>query len=194
MNIKQPVEPCIIKSKRLVIRPHRDDDAHILNQAILDSYEGLHQWMDWASSPQTMQQTKDYIEYSKICWTQENPSELPLLILDSQEKNIIGSSGFNEINWVIPRFEIGYWGNIHFSGRGLITEATHLLTEYAFKTWNAKRIAIRCDIENEKSCAIPKRLGYALEACLKNERIQPGNNKVSDTLIFVFYNEDKFFK
>lgn len=130
--IKSNSLPFLIKTKRLLIRPHKVGDAPLLNQAILDSFEELHVWMDWAATPQTMENTISYIEFSQKCWKEEYPKELPLLIFDLEEKSLIDSTGFHEINWKVPRFEIGYWSNVHHSGKGFITEAVNALTQHAF--------------------------------------------------------------
>lgn len=190
-NVKQKMVPFnTLISARICIRPHKEGDEILLNQAIVDSFKQLHEWMEWAATPQTLQQTKAYVEYSQKCWAEENPTELPLLIFDQNEKNLIGATGFIAINWKVPTFEIGYWVNTAYSGKGLITEAVNILTQYAFSVGGAKRIEVRCDTENTKSAAIPKRLGFSLEAHFKNHRIQPASKKISGTLIFVRYGSE----
>jgi ribosomal-protein-serine acetyltransferase len=185
--MKQKVIPQVITSARISMRPHRSGDEILLNKSVLDSFDQLHEWMDWAIAPQSIEETKAYIEFSQKCWSEECPEELPLLIFDAKAKKLIGASGFNAINWKVPAFEIGYWVNIHYAGQGLITQAVNILTQYAFSRWNAKRIEIRCDPENAKSAAIPKRLGFLLEAHFKNHRVQPVSKKLSGTLVFVRY-------
>ena len=43
------------------------------------------------------------------------------------------------------------------------TEAARLLTNLALTKLGAARVEIRCDVLNERSAAVPRRLGYALE-------------------------------
>jgi RimJ/RimL family protein N-acetyltransferase len=143
--------------------------------------------MDWALAPPSIDETRSYVTYASNCWSKERADELPLLIFDRYGENLIGSTGLHRINWEIPSFEIGYWVSINHTGKGLITEAVNILTQFAFLKFNAKRIEIRCDSENDKSAAIPNRLGFVLEARLKNHRIQPISKKVSDTLVFARY-------
>ncbi len=181
------IEPCILRSRRLLIRPHQDEDVELLNRAVLDSFEVLHEWMDWAAQRPTLKDTQAYIDFSKQCWRESTPPELPLLIFDASGKHLIGSSGYHTINWEIPTFEIGYWVNIHFRGQGYITEAVNILTRYGFAKWNPKRIEIRCDSENKESFSIPERLGFLLDAHFKNHRVQPKSKQLSGTLVFVRY-------
>jgi RimJ/RimL family protein N-acetyltransferase len=183
--------PFILTSKRLLIRPHKDGDEILLNRAISDSFELLHEWMDWAVHPQTLEESKNYVQYSQKCWSEDNPKELPLLIFDRNEGNLIGAASYNAINWSVPTVEIGYWINSRYTGQGLITEAVELLTRHAFSAWDVKRVEIRCDTENSKSAAIPKRLGFELEAHFKNHRRRLVSKELSGTLIFVLYSPDK---
>ncbi|MBN9378078.1 MAG: hypothetical protein BGO14_01135 [Chlamydiales bacterium 38-26] len=185
MNVKR--FPVSLNSVRLCIRPHQRGDEILLTEAITDSFDLLHEWMDWAATPQTLDKTKAYIEYSIKCWSEEFPRELPLLIFNTSQTQLLGAIAFNAIDWKIPSFEIGYWVNTHYSSQGFITEAVNILTQYAFSTWQAKRLEIRCDTENKKSAAIPERLGFQLEAHFKNHRVQPKSKKLSGTLIFVRY-------
>lgn len=68
-----------------------------------------------------------------------------------------------------------------------MTEAINALTHYAFIELHVRRIEIRCDILNVRSKKIPERLGYHLEATLKNHRLNKSTNSISDTLIYVKY-------
>lgn len=189
MNHK--TKPFLLSSKRLLIRPPKDRDMRLLNRAVSDSFELLHEWMDWAGHLQTIEETANFIQYSKKCWSKDNPKELCLLIFDRQEENLIGVASFNTIDWRVPMVEIGYWINSRYSGQGFITEAVNLLTRHAFSAWGVKRIEIRCDTENLKSAAIPKRLGFLLEAHFKNHRIQPVSKQLSGTLVFALYTPEK---
>lgn len=178
-----------IATPRLIIRPHQSEDAPLLNQALLDSFNELHQWLYWAKTPPTLGETAAYIEHSQKCWAQEAPKELPLLIFDSQEKVLLGSTGFHSINWEIKNFVIGYWIHTHYSGNGFITEAINALTRFAFLHWNARRVEICCDTENTKSANIPKKLNFELEGHLKMNRVRP-SGKISGTLVFATFNID----
>ena len=56
--------------------------------------------------------------------------------------------------------EIGYWLRPDAVGRGVMTAVARSLTATAFTLDGITRVAIRCDAANERSAAIPKRLGF----------------------------------
>ena len=67
------------------------------------------------------------------------------------------------------KFEIGYWLDSRLCGQGYMTEAVQGITAFAFTELLARRVEIRCDALNEKSQAIPMRLGYWHEGTLRND-------------------------
>jgi RimJ/RimL family protein N-acetyltransferase len=60
------------------------------------------------------------------------------------------------------RVEIGYWLRKDLTGRGYATEATRAMVELAASLRRVRCIEIRCDDRNERSAAIPRRLGFTL--------------------------------
>jgi RimJ/RimL family protein N-acetyltransferase len=56
--------------------------------------------------------------------------------------------------------EIGYWLAVGHTGRGLATRAAEALTRLAFDAPEIERVEIRCDVGNDASARIPRRLGY----------------------------------
>ncbi len=82
--------------------------------------------------------------------------DLRLLVFSKETGEFIASSGLHRINWDIPQFEIGYWIDSRFSGKGYMVEAAKGITDFAFSELKANRIEIRCDALNKKSRAILK--------------------------------------
>jgi ribosomal-protein-serine acetyltransferase len=58
---------------------------------------------------------------------------------------------------------LGYWLGEEYQGKGLVTAACRALVEHAFGELGLNRVVISCATENEKSCAIPERLGFRRE-------------------------------
>ena len=81
--------------------------------------------------------------------------------------------------------ELGYWLRKSKQNQGIMTEAVHALTRYAFFELKVKRLEIRCDVLNDRSKKIPERLGYHLESQLKWARINTETNQLSDTVVYV---------
>lgn len=176
-----------ISTPRLLLRPPQIGDGKAVNDAVLETFEKLHKMMPWANTKPTLEESEEYVRLAAANWILKKDEEpyLPLFIVDNNDHQFIGGTGFHHINWMVPCLEIGYWIRDSYSEKGLMTEAINALTRYAINYLGIKRIEIRCDKENLRSKKIPERLGYHLEATLKSNRISISTGLVSDTLIYV---------
>jgi RimJ/RimL family protein N-acetyltransferase len=156
-----------IETGRLLLRLPRADDAVALNRAIRDSFHELHAWMDWALEPQTLVQTRAFIQESSQAW--QIASTFNCLMVDRASEELIGGSGYAAIDWAVPKFEIGYWCRSDRTGRGYVTETAHALARHAFESFQAARVELRMDDRNERSWRVAERLGFVLEGTLRND-------------------------
>lgn len=169
-------------SERLTIRMPKPGDGKVVYEAVKASIEELKPWMPWANMDQNETDTEINIRSAYIHFLKREDLRLHLFLKETGE--FIGCSGLHRINWDIPKFEIGYWIDTRYSGKGYMTEAVNRIMDFAFQTLNAKRIEIRCDSKNVKSRAIPERLNFTLEGTLKNEGISVNSKELRDTCIF----------
>ncbi len=180
--------PMPIRTSRLLIRHPFAGDGPEVNRAIKDSFNDLTQWMPWAETMPTIQDSETFVRQSYGKWLLREDLTLP--IFDLSGKTQLGATGLHRMNWDIPSFEIGYWVRSPESGKGYITEAVNAVTRYAFEVLQAKRVEIRCDADNSKSAKIPKRLGYQLEGKLLKNEFKCHNQGPRDTLVYSRVNLD----
>ncbi len=178
--------PTHIETPRLLLRPPQANEGKILNAAILESFELLNKYMLWAKEKPSLKESEAVVKREAQNWILKRKSdpELMLFILDKNTNDLIGATGFHGIDWDVPCAETGYWVRKKYLGQGYITEAINAITQYAFNVLKVKRLAITCDIDNERSKRIPERLGYNLEATMKANRVKPITGEVTDTLVF----------
>lgn len=189
---KVPDFPMPIITDRLIIRPMQATDAVMINQAIVDSFDELHHWMEWADHVPSLEESQKNAKEAAQNWIDKKNDEpyLQLVILDKHTNDLIGGTGFHHYNWSIPSVETGYWIRKKYSGQGFMTDATNALTQYAFKQLKVHRIALTCDPDNVKSKNIAERLSFTMEGKLKNHRRKPDTNELGDTLIYAKYDCD----
>lgn len=183
----QPEPPAELTGERIVLRPWRSTDAPELFAAVDESRERLRAWMTWVDGHRTLTDSQNYCERVAVNWA--NRSDLALAICDRETGSILGGTGFHNIDWGVPSFDIGYWVREGEEGKGYIAEAVRLQTRHAFERFDAMRVVITCDPANERSSAIPRRLGYVLEGHLRNH-IRMTDNELRDTLIFAMTPDD----
>lgn len=85
------------------------------------------------------------------------------------DKRIIGSAGYVKLNTIYKNGEIGYWISREFEGKGIMSKCVKSLIEYGFGELKLHRITIRCNSNNSKSVAIPKRFGFTHEGTIRED-------------------------
>ncbi len=163
-----------ITTPRLIIRSPVIEDAPAINAAILASLGSLRPWMPWAKSPPTLADTTANLA-GAIARTDKD--EEYRLLLFTPGGTLVGSSGLHEVDWRVPRGEIGYWIDARHAGQGYVREATAAITAFAHGTMGLRRVQIVVSDRNQRSWRIPEALGYALEAILREYRINPDGQR-----------------
>ena len=80
---------------------------------------------------------------------------------------LVGMIGFNTIDWTARRSEIGYWIDAEHQKKGLITQGCRTLIDHGFNELDLNRIEIRCATGNNRSRAIPERMGFTCEGIMR---------------------------
>lgn len=171
-----------IRTERLLIRTPRPEDAPALWEAIDESREHLAPWIHWLPHYRTPRDAEHFIEGAGLDFATRRELFLGMYALDEPGR-FLGGTGFHNIEWEIPAFEIGYWLRASAVGRGLMAEAVAAQTAFVVERFGAKRVAITCDAANERSAAVPRRLGFTEEGHLRNAGLTP-TGAVRDTLVF----------
>lgn len=153
------------------LRRVRHDDAAALEEAIEASIDHLRPWMPWMSRQPLREQTRHWCHDCERRW--DDGSDFAYLLHAPGDHNVFGSMALHDR--VGPGgIEIGYWIHVAHLGRGYATTAAGVLTEAALALPGIKRVEIRCDVANQRSAAVPARLGYRLDRIVDTEAAAPG--------------------
>jgi ribosomal-protein-serine acetyltransferase len=125
--------------------------------------EYLRKWLPWLDSNKYLQNTVDFIIYSRKQYEENN--SLQLCIRYNGE--LAGVIGFHRVDWLNHSTSIGYWLAEDFQGKGIMTASCRCLLDYAFGNLGMNRVEIRCATENMRSRAIPERLGFTEEGLIR---------------------------
>lgn len=99
-------------------------------------------------------------------------------IIEIESNEIIGSCGYNSLDFENAKAEIGYDIAKASWGRGYASEAISSLLDYAFSSLNLNRIEAKVEPENINSIKVLQKLNFTFEGTLRQyERI---NGKFTD--------------
>lgn len=160
-----------IETERLILRAARRGDGAAVNAAIVASLDELQPWMPWARVESGADEAEATVRRMAAKFAARE--DLALLIFGRDEQGgeglVLGGTGLHRVDWRLPRFEIGYWRRSGFGGLGLATEAVRAVARMAFDALGARRVEIRMDARNERSCRVAERAGFTFEGLLRQE-------------------------
>ncbi|MHB1329922.1 MAG: GNAT family N-acetyltransferase, partial [Gemmatimonadales bacterium] len=170
----------VVETERLLLRSWRPEDAPRLKAAIDANLDHLRAWMPWAMhEPSPLEVLSARLARFERDFAAGLDATYGLFARD--DGRILGSTGFH---LRIPAgVEIGYWLDHREQGKGFVTEASAALTTEAFRHPEVTRVQIRCDPRNQRSAAVPQRLGYRLIGTLVADAHAPDGSR-RDTMIW----------
>lgn len=129
--------------------------------------EYLAQWLPWVDSVQQPRDTAQFIKEAQQQWVKNQSFQAAIIVRGT----IAGTIGHHKIDWQNQKTSLGYWLGESYQGRGIMTKCCAAVVRHAFDDLDLHRVEIHCAIDNKKSRAIPKRLGFTKET-IQKEAIQ----------------------
>lgn len=152
-----------IASQRVVLQPLKESDAteeycQWLNDPTINRYLG--------TKGTTIAGLKEYIKAKN-----SNPNCLFLGIFFKEGQEHIGNIKLEPIDLKKGTATVGILiGNKDYWGRGLATEATKLLTDYAFSKLKLKKIDLAVDARNRPAIKVYQKAGFKVASIDKENQ------------------------
>ena len=147
----------------LFIRSLSEDDAPVVYNVVDDNRLYLRRWLPWVDATDSEALLRDVIDdWEKRC---EKGSDIVGGIFTSGK--YIGNIGLHDINTDKKTAVVGYWLAEAFQGGGIMTDCVRSLINYAFDRLGMNTVCIHCAVGNNKSRALPLRLGFTESGVLK---------------------------
>jgi RimJ/RimL family protein N-acetyltransferase len=176
-----------VETPRLVVRCWSPEDAHALKAAEDESREHLRPFMLWADRlPEPLAEVIDKLRLFRAWF--DTGEDFYFGVFDKDGGGCVGGAGLH------PRvgkggIEIGYWTHGAHVRRGIATEVAGALTRAAFEVTRLRWVEIRCAASNVASAGVPRGLGFAHEATLRQRLVLP-SGEIDDTLVFTLLARD----
>jgi len=173
-----------ITTPRLVLRPWSTDDAEAVKRAEDESRAHLRTFMSWAArDPESYDEVIAKLRLFRSRFDRDE--DFMFGVFDEATEALVGGAGLH------PRvgnggLEIGYWVHAAHVRKGYATEVAAALTRVAFDALDARWVEIRCAVGNDASAGVPRKLGFTLEATLR-QRVQIGDGSFVDVRVFSLF-------
>ena len=172
--------PDQLRGERVLLRPYRPGDGAALFAALDANREELKTWLSWIDNHRTVDDSEAYVRQMAGRWLAR---EMLIVSIWDQDGQYCGGTGFHGCNWKVPSFELGFFLHPGARGQGYATEAVNLLTAWARKDLQARRVWASCDSTNQGSRNVLERCGFRREAHLLRERVDH-HGRLRDTFIY----------
>ncbi|WP_274310074.1 GNAT family N-acetyltransferase [Solibacillus daqui] len=144
----------------------------------------LREWLPWVDFTKTISDSKQFIEGTLKQFCNNNGFQAGVWY----KGEFAGVIGLHNINWANKSTSIGYWLGEGYQGKGLMTNACKAVIDYCFNELKLNRIEIRVATKNHKSLAIPEKLGFQKEGCLRS--VEWLYNNYVDHFVFSLTKDD----
>lgn len=128
-------------------------------QAIDQNREFLSYWLPFIEQTRTQEDTEAFIRSILAEPIDKREDVFVIWFRD----HFAGLVGFKDTDRQNLKTEIGYWLIEKMTGKGIMKCTVEVLISFIFMTMKMNRIQIKCGVGNDKSAAIPKRLGFHFE-------------------------------
>jgi len=119
----------------------------------------LREWLPWVDQTRSAKEIREFILRAIAQYNANQGPNAGIWV----NGEFAGAIGCHHIDWINRACSIGYWLDAAHQGQGIITRSCRSLLAYLFEDAGLHRVVIQCGTGNERSGAIPRRLGFTRE-------------------------------
>ncbi len=173
--------------KEIIVRTLHPDDAEELFNLLERNRSRLRPWIHPTALPETAQATRKftiecyfgsldpmvaidtpYIDEVRPYFPPPDPAmEMGIWVNGS----LAGEVALSWLNDSPAIAEFGYWLAEDYERRGIITRCVRALMDHTIDHMNIEQFLIGCALNNQRSRAVPERLGYRLHTTVPNGEV-----------------------
>jgi aminoglycoside 6'-N-acetyltransferase len=89
---------------------------------------------------------------------------------DKRKEQFVAQVYIGPVNWDLPEYQIGFFVDKDYEGKGYMTEAVKATLGFVFHDMNAHRVCAECDETNVRSMRVLERCGMVREGLLRENK------------------------
>jgi len=93
----------------------------------------------------------------------------PYLIIDNSNEKIVGFLDLKNIDWGIPKSEIGFYIDKTYAGKGITTKALNLFCDFCFSEYKFQKLFLRTHPSNISARTVSEKSGFELEGVIRKD-------------------------
>lgn len=163
------------------LRPFRNDDYKSFFELLQNNRKRLEKYFPFTvKSTLTIDATRQYV-IDRIILA-DKMEFISFVIVSHDHPGLIGLIFLKNLDWSIPKSEVGFFIDKKFEGEGIISRGVAEVVEYSFRHLKINKLFMRIGDDNPGSQRIAEKNGFILEGKLRNDF-----KSHDGTLLDVFY-------
>lgn len=156
------------------LRLIRQEDAEAFLRLVQDNQQRIQDYLPVTAATVTNSEAAEKYVREKMALTDER-EHYCLLIDDTDAKTLAGVFFIKNLDWHVPKAELGYFVDHAYEGQGVMTQAMALTIRFCFDVLGLNKIYLRTGITNTGSRRLAEKNGFVQEGILhKDFRIADG--------------------
>jgi ribosomal-protein-serine acetyltransferase len=107
----------------------------------------------------------------------------PYLIVDDTNNKIAGFIDLKNIDWKIPKSEMGCYMDVDYARKGIATKAFTLFCDFCFAEYQFKKLFLRTHESNTSARRLVEQCGFEIEGTIKRD-YQTTSGEILDLLYY----------
>jgi ribosomal-protein-serine acetyltransferase len=164
---KHPYSGLSIQTNRLKLRTYVHNDARALYEFVAHNRERMLDYL-----PMTVEQnssvfaSRRFIRERKNDYLNDKSCFLGIFLHSGE---LIGQIAIREINYRVPKCEMGYVIDARHTGKGYAGEALDALCHWCFGELKVQKVSLRIEPVNTASRKVAAAAGFTFTALLRND-------------------------
>lgn len=115
----------------------------------------------------TLEDTNNYCKI--IDQRVKERSYFPYIISTIESNEFIGLIDVKNIDWNVPKAEIGYFIDTNYEGQGIMSKALGFVIDYLIDKYQFKKLLCRANSKNSGSVKVALKNEFLLEGTIRND-------------------------
>lgn len=156
----------MISFDRYTIRPLEESDLLAYFKLVETNRKRLEDFFTGTvSRTKDLEATKVFL--AEIVAKREAKLYFPFVVEDNQTHDFIAFLDLKNVDWSIPKTEIGCYTDEQFAGKRITSRAMQLFVDYCFEHYKLKKIFLRTYQSNQAAQALAEKCGFEIEGHIR---------------------------
>ena len=119
------------------------------------------------SKTKTLEDTRNFI--LDIVQRAKEKTYFPYIIIDNSNNRIIGFLDLKNIDWSIPKSELGCYIDEDYANKGIATKAFSLFCDFCFVEHKFQKLFLRTHHSNISARNVAEKCGFEIEGTIRRD-------------------------